>query len=71
MLTSWAWVLFRIARSTVRLGNKTKRLGLDLSHKALSRSALPQVLLNHRIERQPFRVNGTAVPSDITLRPLP
>jgi hypothetical protein len=42
-------------------GNKTKRLGLDLSHKALSRSALPQVLLNSRIELQRFGVNGTEV----------
>jgi hypothetical protein len=51
-----------------QVGNKTKRPGLGLSHKALSRSALPQVLLNHRIEPQLFRVNGT-VPNDITLRP--
>jgi hypothetical protein len=49
--------------------HKTKRPGLGLSHKALSRSALPQVLLNHRIEPQLFPVNGTAVPDDITLRP--
>ena len=49
--------------------HKTKRPGLGLSHKALSRSALPQVLLNHRIGPQLFRVNGTAVPDDITLRP--
>ena len=49
--------------------HKTKRPGLGLSPKALHRSALPQVLLNHRIEPQLFRVNGTAVPSDITLRP--
>jgi hypothetical protein len=52
-------------------GHKTKRLGLGLSHKALSRSALPQVLLNHRIEPQLLRGNGTVVPEDITLRPLP
>ena len=50
-------------------GHKTKRLGLGLSHKALSRSALPQVLLNHRIEPSLFRRNGTAVPDGITLRP--
>ena len=49
--------------------HKTKRPGLGLSHKALSRSALPRVLLNHRIEPQLFRVNGTEVPDDITLRP--
>jgi hypothetical protein len=49
--------------------HKTKRPGLGLSHKALSRSALPQVLLNHRIEPKLFRVNGTEVPNDITLRP--
>jgi hypothetical protein len=29
--------------------HKTKRPGLGLSHKALSRSALPQVLLNYRV----------------------
>jgi len=40
-----------------------------LSHKALSRSALPQVLLNPRIEHPVVRVNGTEVPDDITLRP--
>ena len=40
-----------------------------MSHKALSRSALPQVLLKYRIEPSLLRVNGTAVPSDITLRP--
>jgi hypothetical protein len=51
-------------------GTKTKRLGLGLSHKALSRSALPQVLLKYRIEPSLLRVNGTAVPDGITLRPL-
>jgi hypothetical protein len=49
--------------------HKTKRPGLGLSQKALSRSALPRVLLNHRIKPQLFRVNGTEVPDDITLRP--
>jgi hypothetical protein len=49
--------------------HKTKRPGLGLSHKALSRSALPQVLLKHRIEPSLLRVNGTEVPDDITLRP--
>src|ERR1035437_8372062 len=32
--------------------HKTKRPGLGSGRKALSRSALPQVLLNHRIEPQ-------------------
>jgi hypothetical protein len=50
-------------------GHKTKRLGLSSSHKALRRSALPQVLLNYRIAPQLFEVNGTEVPNDITLRP--
>jgi len=50
-------------------GHKTKRLGLGLSHKALSRSALPQVLLNYRLEPSPFQGNGTAVQDGITLRP--
>jgi hypothetical protein len=58
-----------VIATTGRVGTKQKRLGLGLSHKALSRSALPQVLLNHRIEPQLFRVNGTAVPENITLRP--
>ena len=58
----------KVIASTGRVG-KTKRPGLSLSHKAFSRSALPQVLLNHRIERHLFRVNGTEVPDDITLGP--
>jgi hypothetical protein len=56
-------------RAAVIPQQKTKRPGLGLSHKALSRSALPQVLLNHRLAPQQFRVNGTEVPDDITLRP--
>jgi hypothetical protein len=54
-----------------KLGNKTKRPGLGLSHKALSRSALPQVLLNPRIQPSPLPGNGTIVPDGITFRPLP
>jgi hypothetical protein len=54
---------------TATEGTKQKRLGFDLSHKALSRSALPKVLLNPRVDFQLFRVNGTDVPNDITLRP--
>jgi hypothetical protein len=50
--------------------HKTKRPGLGLSHKAFSRSALLQVLLNDRIGAQLFQVNGTAVPYDITFRPF-
>ena len=55
---------------TGRLGTKTKRPELGLSHKAFSRSALLQVLLNDRIGAQLFQVNGTAVPYDITFRPF-
>ena len=56
---------------TGQVGNKTKRLGLSSSHKALSRSALPQVLLNHRIEPSLLVVNGTEVPDDSHLKAIP
>jgi hypothetical protein len=42
-----------------------------LSHKALSRSALPQVLLNCRIELQRFGVNGTEVPVGPHVKAIP
>ena len=58
---------FKSARSP---WHKTKRLELGVSHKALSRSALPQVLLNHRIEPQLFRVNGTEVPLGIHVKAI-
>jgi hypothetical protein len=67
MPTWWAWVSSCPLDWSPR--HKTKRLGLNLSHKALSRSALPKVLLGHRIKPQSFRRNGTRVPCDITLRP--
>ena len=63
-----ARVRFKLARSP---WHKTKRPGLSLSHKALSRSALPQVLLNPRIQPSPLPGNGTIVPDGITFRPLP
>jgi len=58
-----------VIASTCAGWHKTKRPGLGLSHKALSRSALPQALLKHRIEPRLLLVNGTEVPDDITLRP--
>jgi hypothetical protein len=51
--------------------HKTKRPGLGLSHKALSRSALPQVLLNYRVVPSLLVVNGTAVLDGITFRLFP
>jgi len=41
-----------------------------LSHKALSRSALPQVLLNPRIEHPVVRVNGTEVPVGVHVKAI-
>jgi hypothetical protein len=52
-------------------GPQNKTLGLDLSHKALSRSALPKVLLNPRIEPQRFGVNGTEVPVSVHVKAIP
>jgi hypothetical protein len=48
--------------------HKTKRPGLGLSHKALSRSALPQVLLNYRVVPSQLVVNDTSVLDGITFR---
>ena len=57
-----------VIATTGRVGTKTKRPGLGLSHKALSRSPPPE-LLNRRLEPSRPCVNGTGVPDDITLRP--
>jgi hypothetical protein len=51
--------------------HKTKRPGLGLSHKALSRSALPQVLLDHRIKSSLLRVSGTEVPVSVHVKAIP
>src|SRR3984957_4731315 len=48
--------------------HKTKRPGL-IRVRSVCRSALPQVLLTHRIEQSLLGVNGTGVPDHVTLRP--